>query len=87
MPAPLLRSVPAGFNPSFGRFFGGGFDVDVVCVHSAFPPVWWLIHLSVSSLAAKGKGATSQGGRKGAETKSFCGPMQKVFGGVHLPLG
>ncbi|MDV0417961.1 hypothetical protein RVO91_29165, partial [Klebsiella variicola] len=38
------------FNPSFGRFFGGGFDVDVLCVHSAFPLVWWLIHLSVSSL-------------------------------------
>ena len=35
----LLLANHAGqkvFNPSFGRFFGGGFDVDVLCVHSAF---------------------------------------------------
>lgn len=28
------------FHPSFGRFFGGGFDLDVLCVHPAFPLVW-----------------------------------------------
>ncbi|HIG0992839.1 TPA: hypothetical protein ACYEZZ_005536, partial [Klebsiella pneumoniae] len=56
-----------GFHPSFGRFFGGGFDVDVLCVHPAFPPVWWFIHLSVSSLAAKGKGATAGRQEKGGD--------------------
>jgi hypothetical protein len=42
--------------------------------------------LSISGefLAAKGKGATSQGGRR-AETKSFCGDA-KSFGGVHFTL-
>ena len=74
------------FNPSFGRLFGGGFDVDVLCVHSAFPLVWWLIHLSVSSLAAKGKGATAGRKEKGAD-KSFCGPWQKVLAAFILPFG
>ena len=69
-------------NPSFGRFRSGGFDV--LCVHSGCPLFWWLSHLSVSSLAAKGKGATPQGGAQGAETKSFCSLSQKVFGGVHF---
>ncbi|MDV1095664.1 hypothetical protein RZQ20_25720 [Raoultella ornithinolytica] len=30
-----------------------------LCVHSVFPGFWWLIHLSVSSLAANGKEATT----------------------------
>jgi hypothetical protein len=72
--------------PSFGRFFGGGFDVDVLCVHPAFPPVWWLIHLSVSSLAAKGKGATAGRQEKGGD-KSFCGPSQKVLAEFISPFG
>jgi hypothetical protein len=55
----VIEDSADGFHPSFGRFFGGGFDVDVLCVHPAFPPVWWLIHLSVSFLAAKGKETTT----------------------------
>jgi hypothetical protein len=31
-----------------------------------------VVHLLVSSLAAKGKGATAKGGRKGALTKVFA---------------
>jgi len=63
--------------PSFGRFFGGGFDVDVVCVHPAFTLIWWLIHLSMSYLAAKGKGATTYGGRKGVLAKVFAALRKK----------
>ncbi len=37
-----------------------------------------VVHLLVSSLAAKGKGATAKGGRKGAETKVFA--ARKSFG-------
>ena len=72
--------------PSFGRFFGGGFDVDVVCVHPAFSPFWLLIHLSVSSLAAKGKGAMAGRQEKGG-VKSFCGPSQKVLAEFISPFG
>jgi hypothetical protein len=41
-----------------------------------FFPVW--------PFAAKGKGATTKRGHKGAEEKSFCSPSQKLFAGVHL---
>jgi len=34
-------------------------------VHSGLILFWWLIHLSVSSLAAKGKGATALDGKQG----------------------
>jgi hypothetical protein len=45
------------YPPSFGRLFGGG--VDVLRVHPFIAPFWWLFHRSVSSLAAKGEGATT----------------------------
>ncbi|PIJ42780.1 hypothetical protein BOM25_13350, partial [Serratia sp. OPWLW2] len=46
-----------------------------------------VIHLSVSSFAARALGATAMATRKGRRKKVFCRRAGgKVFGGVHLPL-
>ncbi|MDF7630676.1 hypothetical protein PUG46_15530, partial [Erwiniaceae bacterium L1_55_4] len=57
--------------------------VDVVCVHGISPAEVGC-HVSVDPVAAKGKGASTKRGHKGATAKSFCGTRQKVFTGVHF---
>ncbi|WP_217899541.1 hypothetical protein, partial [Pantoea sp. VS1] len=56
--------------PCFGRFWRGGFDVDVVCVHG-ISPAQVGCHVSVDPVAAKGKRATAGGGCKGAAGVHF----------------
>jgi len=54
-------------------------------VHSGCPLFWWLSHLSVSSLAAKGEGATDTGRKQGRRRRAIYPCFMNAAGATNSP--